>query len=112
MAVAGACPGMVLAQIGYQVPNSMVTWLGGLFGALVYGSLYDYGLGSFCSYGAKVGEAKGGSTYVGLSLAIVVTCALIVVLLESFIPWTTEADACSGLPLIARPALSVRPAEC
>jgi hypothetical protein len=36
MAVAGACPGMVLPQVGTGVKNGWVTFLGGLTGAMVY----------------------------------------------------------------------------
>ena len=37
MATAGACPGMVLAQVGAGVENSGITLVGGFLGALVYG---------------------------------------------------------------------------
>ncbi|KAL4216604.1 hypothetical protein ACF0H5_024327 [Mactra antiquata] len=37
MALAGACPGVVLAQVGAWVPNSIFTFLGCLIGALSYG---------------------------------------------------------------------------
>ncbi|KAL4216749.1 hypothetical protein ACF0H5_024472 [Mactra antiquata] len=37
MTLAGACPGMVLAQVGSWVPNSIFTFLGCLIGALTYG---------------------------------------------------------------------------
>ncbi|XP_025084332.1 uncharacterized protein LOC112558218 [Pomacea canaliculata] len=37
MTLAGACPGMVLAQVGAWVPNSIFTLLGCLLGALLYG---------------------------------------------------------------------------
>ena len=39
MAVGGACPGMVLPQVGTALPNAMVTVCGGLVGALLYGAL-------------------------------------------------------------------------
>jgi len=39
MAIAGACPGMVLSQVGSGVPNSGLTVAGGLLGALTYGLL-------------------------------------------------------------------------
>ena len=37
MAAAGACPGMVLSQVGAGVPHSGITLAGGLTGALVFG---------------------------------------------------------------------------
>jgi hypothetical protein len=36
MVIAGACPGMVLPQVGTGVKNGWVTFLGGLTGAMVY----------------------------------------------------------------------------
>ncbi|XP_060561777.1 thiosulfate transporter TsuA-like isoform X2 [Ruditapes philippinarum] len=39
MTLSGACPGMVLAQVGSWVPNSIFTLLGCLVGALSYGLL-------------------------------------------------------------------------
>ncbi|XP_048734138.2 uncharacterized protein LOC125650156 [Ostrea edulis] len=39
MAVAGSCPGVVLAQIGSGTQNSIYTLLGALFGTLLYGIL-------------------------------------------------------------------------
>ena len=39
MAIAGACPGMVLSQVGSGVENSGLTVAGGLLGALIYGLL-------------------------------------------------------------------------
>ena len=41
MAVAGACPGMVLAQVGSGVPNSGLTFFGGLCGGLCGAFVYD-----------------------------------------------------------------------
>jgi uncharacterized membrane protein YedE/YeeE len=39
MAIAGACPGMVLPQVGTGVENALFTTGGGLLGALVFGLL-------------------------------------------------------------------------
>lgn len=39
MSLSGACPGMVLPQVGAWVPNSLFTLLGALIGALTYGLL-------------------------------------------------------------------------
>lgn len=39
MAIGGACPGMVIVQLGCGVPNAGYTFLGGLIGAGTYGML-------------------------------------------------------------------------
>ncbi|XP_062579405.1 thiosulfate transporter TsuA-like [Saccostrea cucullata] len=39
MAIAGSCPGVVLAQVGSGTQNSVYTLLGALFGTLLYGIL-------------------------------------------------------------------------
>ena len=42
MLVSGACPGMVLAQVGGGVPNSWFTFLGCILGAALYGLLQPH----------------------------------------------------------------------
>ncbi|KAH3867574.1 UPF0394 inner membrane protein YeeE-like isoform X2 [Dreissena polymorpha] len=42
MTLSAACPGMVLAQIGSWVPNSIFTLIGCLVGALTYGMVAPY----------------------------------------------------------------------
>ena len=37
MAIGGACPGMVLIQVGCAVPNSIITLFGVCCGAFIYG---------------------------------------------------------------------------
>ena len=56
MAVAGACPGMVLAQIGTGVPNSGLTFAGGLLGALAFGLLEPTRFGAVMR--RRVGEQQ------------------------------------------------------
>eukprot|EP00493_Phyllostaurus_siculus_P003934 UN03951 len=42
MAISGACPGMVLAQIGAGIENSWVTAVGGLAGSFSYGLIHPF----------------------------------------------------------------------
>jgi len=53
MAVAGACPGMVLVQVGSGVPNSGLTFFGGLCGAFVYGTFEPWLSRSFFAKGPR-----------------------------------------------------------
>ena len=39
MRIAGACPGMVMAEVGSGVPNALIVLAGGFAGALAYGLL-------------------------------------------------------------------------
>ena len=42
MALGGACPGLVLAQIGSGVENSLFTFFGCLCGAFIFGLVHPY----------------------------------------------------------------------
>ena len=92
MAVAGACPGMVLPQVGTALPNSMFTVAGGLLGALAYGLLEPTLLrpallarGKQCA-GTGTPEdfldVKLGRSFVPLTLALGVACGTFAIVLE------------------------------
>lgn len=97
MCLGGACPGMVLPQVGTGVPNAAVTLAGGLLGALVYG-LMEPALapavlekGQQCSddprYFADVHLKKPFAT---LSLLLGGMCAAIAITLEVLVPFLGE----------------------
>lgn len=110
MAIGGACPGMVLAQLGAGVPNAIYTYAGGLVGAILYG-LTDQFVKPWMHYSQSVpdetktatGENKpirrsrsiyldkhmswsARNTMFGLSII----AAGAVALLEVFFPWGNE----------------------
>jgi hypothetical protein len=96
MAVGGACPGMVLSQIGTGVPGCGWTVAGGLSGSVLYGVLeptlrpfiYERGLISTASLD-KVFPRAG---YTALSLALGLGCVAVSLCLEVAVDWRTEAD--------------------
>jgi len=92
MTVSGACPGMILIQVGSRVPNALVTLTGIFAGTLLYATLHP----TICN--AFVAKAKEHhrldlthglsyrTTAFLMSTVLVGACAG----LEYFVPWTSE----------------------
>ena len=96
MAVAGACPGMVLSQVGSGVAGSGFTMLGGVSGALAFGLLEPMLRGFLARttierFGAE--ELFSTASYSQLAAALGIGCVGVVLVLERLVDWRTEADA-------------------
>jgi hypothetical protein len=89
MAVSGACPGMVLSQVGTGTASSGITLLGCACGALVAGLLQPT-LNTWLTQGAVFGDAPLADlrwptrlpNYVLLAPGLGVACFAVVLLLE------------------------------
>jgi uncharacterized membrane protein YedE/YeeE len=91
IALAGACPGTALAQIGAGYRDAWFVLLGGLAGALFYGYLDAPITAFFAEKGDKVGFDKlVGLPFWTLALIVAAAFAGVLVLLEGWRPWRTE----------------------
>ena len=101
MALGGACPGMVLAQLGSGVENSVFTLAGCLSGALVHALVEPTLTKRFAkSYAKNAKEATfldkrllPGVPYANVALPLAALCGLAVAGLELAFPWRGEARA-------------------
>lgn len=93
--LAGACPGTVLAQIGVGYRDAIVTFIGGLFGALAF---------TYAEPGLKPTLLSGGPgkltldqvlgvPYPALALGFAAAIVLFLVWLERIRPWRGEMKA-------------------
>ena len=92
MQVSGSCPGMVLVQLGAGVSWSYITFIGALCGALAHG-IADKWLSSAKLENMITSKALFEIIRVPaivVRIAFIVFLALIVFLMEFFIPWTDE----------------------
>jgi hypothetical protein len=118
VALARACPGTTLAQIGVGYRDALFTLLGGLFGAVAFSYLQPTL--------AKTVLASGGgqiifTDLIGLpywagALSIAGVLVIVLVLLERWRPWRDELGrdvdgALEGQPPQAAPRLHATPAE-
>jgi len=108
MAIAGACPGMVIVQLGTGVPHAYTTFLGGLVGAATYAVIQPRFHPMLCgdarpaskAAGAQVAEelsAFKGLKYWQLAFGLAAFLTLPIMAAEYINPWTTE------LPPFAQP---------
>lgn len=118
IALAGACPGTALAQIGVGYRDALFTLVGGLCGALAFSYLQPSLAGTFLAAGqGKITfDQLLGVPYWIAALAVAAVLAVIVALLERWRPWRTEigpdADGDLGKPPEASPrAVRALPAE-
>ena len=92
MTVAGACPGMVLAQVGAGTQNSGLTLLGGLLGSLAF-SLFESKFRNTYS-SARVStrhvDALIGTGYAKIAVALALGAAAMVAVMDVVVPWQTE----------------------
>jgi len=92
IALAGACPGTVLAQVGAGYRDSIFTLVGGLGGAVAYSYVEPILSKTFLSSGAGklvLSDLLGIPYWTG-ALALAALCALIVVVLERIYPSAGE----------------------
>ena len=100
MAIAGACPGMVLAQIGAGVPKSGLTLAGGVAGALVFGLAQPWLKPRLLSRGVRSERyallddhpKMARFSYPNVALGMGVACLGFAVVLEILFPWKEDLD--------------------
>jgi hypothetical protein len=108
IALAGACPGTTLAQIGAGYRDAVFTLVGGLLGAVTFAYAQPWLATTFLAAG------DGKITFTGLAgipywsgaLAFAAVLVLILVVLERWRPWRDELgrDLDGDLPAPAPPA--------
>lgn len=117
IALAGACPGTVMAQVGAGYRDALFTLAGGLFGAVAYGYAEPAIKASFLGQGGgkiTYADVLGIPYWIGaLVLAVVLVAGLVA--LERWRPWRDElgrdVDGDFGAPRqTAAPAGRVAPA--
>jgi uncharacterized membrane protein YedE/YeeE len=95
IALAGACPGTVMAQIGAGYRDAIVTLIGGLAGAIAYSyaepTLSKTMLG--VSSGKLVLDVMLGIPYWAGALGLAAMCVVILVVLERLFPSDRELGA-------------------
>lgn len=101
IALAGACPGTTLAQVGAGYRDAWFILLGGLAGALVYGYFDAPITAFFAEKGDKIGFDKLlGLPFWATALMLAVALAAFLAVLERWISWRDEVgpnvDGMSG----------------
>lgn len=99
IALAGACPGTTLAQIGAGYRDAWFILLGGLAGALFYGYFDAPITALFDEKGAKIGfDHLVGLPFWIVALAFAAVLSGVLVMLEGWRPWHGEIGPdCDGL---------------
>lgn len=91
IALAGACPGTSLAQIGAGYKDAWFTVAGGLAGALTYGYLDPSITRYFAEAGSKIGfDQLLGLPFWATALGLAVVLALALVAIERWQGWQDE----------------------
>jgi uncharacterized membrane protein YedE/YeeE len=102
IALAGACPGTSLAQIGAGYRDAIFVVVGGIAGAITYG-YFDAGITAFfAEKGAKVTfDSLVGLPFWMVAVGLAAVLAVFLVVLERMVPWLGEigADVDGVLPL-------------
>ncbi len=94
IALAGACPGTTLAQIGAGYRDAWFILLGGIAGALFYGYFDAPITALFDEKGAKIGfDQMLGLPFWMVALALAAVLTGVLVLLERWRPWQQEIGA-------------------
>mmetsp|Transcript_4908 Transcript_4908/g.12547 ORF Transcript_4908/g.12547 Transcript_4908/m.12547 type:complete len:362 (-) Transcript_4908:184-1269(-) len=98
MAIGGACPGMVIVQLGCGVPNAGYTFLGGLLGAATYGAFEPtFRKALHGPMKERKLEKMVGTSYTSLAIGFAALLVGVVGLIEYLVPWTSD------LPVFATP---------
>lgn len=94
IALAGACPGTTLAQIGAGYRDAWFILLGGIAGALFYGYFDAPITALFAEKGAKLGfDQMLGLPFWIVALALATVLTGVLVLIEGWRPWRQEIGA-------------------
>ncbi|CAH1799204.1 unnamed protein product [Owenia fusiformis] len=95
MALAGACPGMVLAQVGTWTVNSIYTFIGALLGALFYGLVAPYVVKLTkpkTPFQAATVHDKFNIPYFSVAIPMAILLSIVVFILEWFRPWNGNLE--------------------
>ncbi|CAG5130677.1 unnamed protein product [Candidula unifasciata] len=95
MTLSGACPGMVLAQLGAGVPSAVFTVAGGLCGAYLYAltePIVYRNLHPRKPYRYYTLDEFLGSPYVIIALPVAAMLGMVVFAVEVARPWTSEVE--------------------
>jgi hypothetical protein len=116
IALAGACPGTTLAQIGAGYRDALFTLVGGLFGAVAYSYAEPALSKTFLGQGGGklIFSDLAGIPYWAGALILAASIVVILVALESWRPWRPELghDLDGDLkPAASSSKLHVVPAE-
>ena len=95
MALAGACPGMVLIQCGSGVTSGLIALAGGLLAAALFGVVQAHLHPLMASCNIKMARAEDLSPLKSvpfslLALGMCVACFAVIVILEIFFPWASK----------------------
>jgi hypothetical protein len=94
IAIAGACPGTSLAQVGAGYRDAIFVVLGGLAGALFYGYNDAAITAFFAEKGGKIGfDQLLGIPFWAGALGLAAVLAVFLVVLERLTPWRGEIGA-------------------
>jgi hypothetical protein len=94
IALAGACPGTTLAQIGAGYRDAIFILLGGIAGALTYGYLDAPIVALLAEKGEKVGfDQLLGMPFWATAVAFAVLLAAVLWVIESRQSWRSETGA-------------------
>ena len=102
MAIGGACPGMVLIQVGCGVPNSTITLIGACCGAFVYGLIEPSFRHLFTSLTSNTFpnvflDKQLGINYSLLSFIIGSLLMSISMFIEYIVPWESELSSINSI---------------
>ena len=103
IALAGACPGTSLAQIGAGYRDAWFVVLGGVAGAMSYGYLDAPITAYFAEKGPKVGfDQLLGQPFWVVALAFAAVLVVVLIIIEKLQPWHQEiGEDFDGLPRAA-----------
>lgn len=94
MALAGACPGMVLIQCGSGVKSGPVTLAGGLVASILFALVQPYLVGFMASCRLKKERVEDITMFSKvpfwvLGMSVAVMCFVVVGIFEGFFPWNS-----------------------
>ncbi len=94
IALAGACPGTSMAQLGAGYKDAWFIVLGGIFGAMAYGYFYEPIIALLPEKGDKISfNQLLGLPFWTVALALAAALVIFLIVLERFTPWQEEIGA-------------------
>ena len=116
IALAGACPGTTLAQVGAGYRDAIFTLVGGIAGAVAFSYAQPMLSKTFLAQGGGkiIFSDLAGVPYWMGAIALAIVCVFILAALEIWKPWRSEMgnDVDGDLPPApAKPRLHIQPAE-
>jgi uncharacterized membrane protein YedE/YeeE len=94
IALAGACPGTSMAQLGAGYKDAWFVVLGGIFGAMAYGYFYEPIIAVLPEKGDKISfDQLLGLPFWMVALGLAVALVAFLIVLERMTPWQGEIGA-------------------